>query len=283
VNKTVRAMTTTQSETTASTSGPWLSVARKWWGHAGSILFILGLANLFDNVLNWARNVNWIVSKYAGVREWFFAWLPFSVHPIWQDIIVIVLVVFTVTNIGFYQRTGRTYVGYVAQYVPFMLASMLLPFALSFGSLYLLSVLSNYVASGPDVPTWFLVVSLIVIAFSIPVGLDLRERLPWPKPVRRWYAILEGRSNASSRLLERDRIAWRMTAIVAGIAAVVYFTSGFYAHRFGIHPTLLSMIGIALFYFALSGAFLAWRWVLGTVAVFGLLVVVNFVYVRWLA
>ena len=86
-------------------------LSRTWkrWEKIGSVLAILGLADLFGQVVKWAAGIHWVVSKYVAARSWVFSWAPFHIPPEWQHSIVLFLLVFSVTSIGFYQRTGKYY------------------------------------------------------------------------------------------------------------------------------------------------------------------------------
>lgn len=113
-------MTAVPNEASAQSVGLFSRVW-KWWEKVGSVLGILGLANLFDDFVRWASGINWVLSKYAAARDWLFSWLPFYIYPDIKDALVFLLVLFSVTNIGFYHRTGYTLVGGFMRVLPYML------------------------------------------------------------------------------------------------------------------------------------------------------------------
>jgi hypothetical protein len=93
----------------------WLSKARRHWDKIASVLAIIGLCDLTSQLVKWVAGIHWVVSHYAVAKAWVFSWAPFHIPPEWHDVIVLFLILFSVTNIGFYQRIGRSYTGELAR------------------------------------------------------------------------------------------------------------------------------------------------------------------------
>jgi hypothetical protein len=102
-------MATADDETKALTApaGP----LRRTWEKIATVLALIGLIDLTGQLIKWAGLIHWLAEKYAGVRAWLFSWLPFHIPPEWHDTIVLVLILFSVTNVGTYQSTGYTFIG----------------------------------------------------------------------------------------------------------------------------------------------------------------------------
>jgi hypothetical protein len=79
------------------------------WPKIANVLAILSLIELTHQLVEWAAFIHEIAVRYAVVRNWMFSILPFTVPPGWHDYIVLCLIYLSVTNIGFYQRTGRMF------------------------------------------------------------------------------------------------------------------------------------------------------------------------------
>jgi hypothetical protein len=101
------AMTTTNTE--APTEGTsLLNRSWHWWEKASAFLAIVALVDLTGQLIKWASIIHWLAEQYAAVRAWLFGWLPFHIPPEWHDPIVLLLILFSVTNVGLYRRTRRT-------------------------------------------------------------------------------------------------------------------------------------------------------------------------------
>src|SRR5713226_9762871 len=81
---------------------------RRTWEKVATVLAVIGLADLFGQLIKWAAAIHWIITKYAIVRGWLFGWLPFHIPAELHDIIVLLLIFYSVANGGAYQRTGET-------------------------------------------------------------------------------------------------------------------------------------------------------------------------------
>jgi hypothetical protein len=64
-------------------------------------------------LITWASWVHWIAENYATVRAWLFGWMPFHIPREWHDPIILLLIFFSVTNLGSYQSTGLTFVDWL--------------------------------------------------------------------------------------------------------------------------------------------------------------------------
>jgi hypothetical protein len=101
------------ADTEASTAGAKAlatpaSPLRPVWEKIATVLAVIGLVDVTGQLIKWATVIHWIAEKYATVRVWLFGWLPFHIPPEWHDPIVSLLILFSVTNVGVYRRTGRT-------------------------------------------------------------------------------------------------------------------------------------------------------------------------------
>src|SRR5688572_7055942 len=98
--------------------------AKAWkkWEKIGSVLAILGLADLFGQTIKWAAGIHWIVSKYSIAKAWLFSFAPFHIPPEMHEPIVISLILFSVTSIGFYREIGRTYTGQIFRLIGYAAA-----------------------------------------------------------------------------------------------------------------------------------------------------------------
>jgi hypothetical protein len=84
------------------------SIILSLWPTAATIVAIIGLVDLTHQLIEWAEIVHWIAVKYAVVRSTCFAWVPLiRVPPAWQDLIVLTSILLSVSNVGYYQKTGK--------------------------------------------------------------------------------------------------------------------------------------------------------------------------------
>jgi len=89
------------------TEASWL---RRTWERVATVLAVIGLIDVSSQLIHWAALIHWVVTNYAIVRTWLFGWLPFHIHLEWHDPIVLFLIFLSVTNVGYYRRTGHTIV-----------------------------------------------------------------------------------------------------------------------------------------------------------------------------
>jgi hypothetical protein len=82
-----------------------------------TVLAIIGLIDVAKQLVEWAELIHSVADKYRFVKEWLFAWLPFHIPPEWHDYIILLSILFTVTSVGFHQRTGRAYALFALQLV----------------------------------------------------------------------------------------------------------------------------------------------------------------------
>jgi hypothetical protein len=218
--------------------------AWRWWEKAGSVLAIFGLADLFRQFVEWAGIIHWLVSQYSTAKAWVFSWLPFQIPPELHDYIVLLITLFTVINVGFYQRTGRTYIGQLL---------------------------------------WFYGFAIVMA----PVMIVMMPVLPFSKRAREWLKAMK-RKGQHDELFAADPVAKALTHVAAYsfVLAVVYGYAWVIARELGTdllvgyHPVLVAS---AIWGVVAGGGLLAWRWILGTGAVFAAIVAINQVYVWWLA
>ncbi len=86
----------------------WVSL-RNPWQYFLTALALLGLVDVTKQLVEWAALIHWFVEHYATLRTWLFNWSPIHFPPEWHNYIVLGCVMFSITNIGYWRRTGRTY------------------------------------------------------------------------------------------------------------------------------------------------------------------------------
>jgi hypothetical protein len=194
---------------------------RYFRGKVSTVLALIGLVDLTSQLIKWAALIHWIASEYAICRTWLFGWLPFHIPPEWHNYIVLSVILFSVTNVGFYRQTGELY----------------------FVELLLL-------------PTRLIGISPI-----------------WE---RRHVADADG------LIFRISEFCW----IVSLNIPIIYFLSLGLHHFFGVElppiPPQAKWLALGAFMGA-TGILIAWRWILGTAFLFGILVGINEIYVHWLA
>jgi hypothetical protein len=84
-------------------------LAARVWDKISIALTILGLIDVTGQVIKWAALVHRLAEIYGNWRDWLFRFLPFQVPPEWHNFVVIGAIIFSVTNIGFYRRTGKIF------------------------------------------------------------------------------------------------------------------------------------------------------------------------------
>lgn len=220
-----------------------LSKAQSWWRKIASVLAILSLADVFGQVIKWASLINWLVGKYALMKQWLFSLIPLHIPPEWHNTIVLFMIVTCVTNIGYYQQTGRLYVVHLTKTV----AALLIGFVLE-----MLGMFSRRAAQlAPRVETF--------IVGGEPQGDDVGLGLNVAAigfPLLLGLALLGERSLDALFGLGKVLESWALETV------------GFW---------------IALYMMGYSGAFFAWRWMLGTAVGFGAMVGISELYVHVLA
>jgi hypothetical protein len=91
------------------------------WSIASTGLAVIGLIDLTQQLIEWARVIHYIASKYATTREWFFALFPFRLPVSWHNNIVLLSLVLSVVNIGFFRRTRRIFLLTLLQAIVYFL------------------------------------------------------------------------------------------------------------------------------------------------------------------
>jgi hypothetical protein len=176
----------------------------RWaWEKVGMVLAIIGLADLFGQLIKWASAIHWVIDHYRIARIWLFGWLPFHIPPEWHDPIILIFIVFSVVNIGLYRRTGRTYFTYLP--------------------------------------------------------LTIWQYLQEDRGYRGLYILILG-------------FVWALPALYFPDVGLMFLVE------------LAAIIAVTLFVIGaiLSGAIIAWRWILTTGTIFLVLLAVNAIYVRLL-
>lgn len=225
--------------------------ASVWWKKVATFLTILGLADFFSQSVKWANAIHWLVSHYASAKLWLFSWLPLHVPAEWHDVIIITLITFSITNIGFHQKTGKTYAAHLVRFALMSAWELILMAGAAFNGRIMIkyqeirkmnSYWNEYKSDKISLFIAIFSISIIVI-FSILYSLFyyFGEFL-----VSAWPQL----GAARTFFLEHEHDVSNATAI----------------------------LGFAL----ASGAIVAWRWILGTLGAFATLLAINEAYVRWL-
>jgi hypothetical protein len=107
-------MATADTEAPTMPQAGWL---RRTWEKIATVLAVIGLIDLSSQLIHWAALIHWVATKYAIVRAWLFGWLPFHIAPEWHDPIVLFLIFFSVTNLGYYQKTKRMFMLFIVKYI----------------------------------------------------------------------------------------------------------------------------------------------------------------------
>jgi hypothetical protein len=227
---------------TANTAEPikagWL---RRAWERVATVLAVIGLIDVSSQLIHWAKLIHEIAEKYAIVRSWLFGWLPFHIPPEWHDPIVLFLIFFSVTNLGYYQTTKNLFMLFIVKYI--------------------------------NTGIWDDITEVFTEAFkrlnkrhNRSVVVHQIKRIGFKRFLIKqglMYAVLVGLFSFFP-WFSNERSWWSIVLILFFAAVPIAFLA---TH------VIMSM---------LEGAFVAWRWLLTTAAIFGALVAINQVYVLWL-
>jgi len=241
------------------------------WEKTATVLAVISLADLGGQVIKWAAAIHWLIDKYKIVKVWLFAWMPFHIPPEWHDYIVLFLILFSVTNVGFYRRTGRVFGVYV----------LMLP--IRFLSLFLLQITSEFPIGLNENRKRQL--SAKFEKFSERFADDL---LPDPKFDSTFL---------SGRYAEIKGWLFSISAVlVFGLTLTIFIrilnwpnTPATWWCCFPSGDAISIILSIIIFIMSLlaswaivAGIVIARRWLLTTGVSFLVLVTVNELYVRWL-
>jgi hypothetical protein len=223
-------MATADTEAPTMPQAGWL---RRTWEKIATVLAVIGLIDLSSQLIHWAALIHWVATKYAIVRAWLFGWLPFHIAPEWHDPIVLFLIFFSVTNLGYYQKTKRMFMLFIVKYINTGIWDDITE---AFKRHNRSVVVHHIKRIGFK---RFLIKQGLM--YAVLVGLF--SFFPWFSNERSWWSIV----------------------------LIFFFAAG---------P--IALLATHVIMSMLEGAFVAWRWVLTTAAIFGALVVINQVYVLWL-
>jgi hypothetical protein len=228
-------------------------LVRKVWDVLAVALAVIGLVDLTDQVVKWAARIHDLALKYATWRDWAFSFSPIHIPPEWHNYIVLAFIFFSASNVGYYQiKRQFLFIRSLLFAAPPMVFDLL-----SSGTHHL----EMYVPlPGPDVPN------------------IMASRAPRRRP-RFSFATV-------------DRLASRTTKIAFWIFVLLFLA--YVCTK--LYPTIVTSIATlpantviqrmenVLFVVGIiaSGTLIAWRWIVGTAVVFGVLVGVNDLYVRFI-
>jgi hypothetical protein len=237
---------------TEAPSKPNLSRLRRGWEKMATVLAVIGLIDVSSQLIHWAKLIHEIAEKYAAARTWLFSWLPFHIPLELHDPIVLLLILFSVTNIGLYQGTGRSYLVFIWALVVLVVLWPIKPF-------YTRADLEYRRIIGEWQP------------YHKVYDLDGLVPIPY-MALCAVFAVFTWLFYYASAI---DVLSSHYTIATAVIIVIIIYT------------VILSfmwcvMIMGIIIYSLVVGAEIAWRWVLTTLAIFGALVFVNQVYVTLL-
>lgn len=253
---------------------------RRYWEKVAVIIGVLGLADLFHDIVQWAAAIHLVIAKYHAIKVWLFGWLPFHIPPQLHDIIILSLVLFSVTNVGFYKRTGRSILVYwILSCLGFVIVPGLwIPANFSrsaeslrqkwirhrdFAKLYRQKsddTIEKYLSTKTE--RWVDFTSNIYAAIVIiPIVLVVLNKLHiWP------FYMLNLSPESVERFLSTPTTSPPSAMLLIGYIIFLLFFVAFYCL---VILRFLSKLGILI----------AWRWILTTVACFIALVMINDFYV----
>jgi hypothetical protein len=227
---------------------------KRFLWHSGTIaLALIGLVNLTDQRITWADVINKPVEKYATLRtelfDWVHHWIPLDIPAEWHNTILLLGVVFSVSNVGYRRRTGKVFV---------VQTLMLLP--------RLFTPISAILKEGPK---WYQKSDYHPIDPSLPFAEKLDQTsFIFTEVCFSSVVILFGVEHLYEFLVANFPVTNRLDVIATKILQG--------------HTKLALVLFLALFMGA-AGAAIAWRWILTTALLFTVLVVANYYYVQWLA
>ncbi|MGP0091280.1 MAG: hypothetical protein ACLPKB_15190 [Xanthobacteraceae bacterium] len=233
---------------------PERSAIGRYWEKIATALSVVSLVDLSEQFIKWAKHIHWVVENYKVAKVWLFGWLPFHIPPDWHDFIILFCIFFSVTNVGLYKRTGRTYISYVIVVVA------------ANGAHWLLKPLGMLSRRAKEIETKL---------------NDFVQRQT------------VGNLSSRAKFNDKEFISMMLVLLFASIvtwSVIDHFFGKYIESNLPLHwlPSAAFSLLIILIFFIivmypiLFGILIAWRWIVTTAALFVALVVVNEVYVRWL-
>jgi hypothetical protein len=87
----------------------WANFFRGPWQYFATAIALISLVDVSKQLIKWAALIHLVAEKYAEWRTWLFSWSPIHFPPEWHNYIVLGCVVFSVSNVGYYRKTGSIF------------------------------------------------------------------------------------------------------------------------------------------------------------------------------
>jgi hypothetical protein len=88
----------------------WGDFARGPWNLVAAPLALIILVDLTARLVQWAASIQWLAEEYAAWMTWAFGWLPIAIPLGWDNYVVLLCVLFSVTNVSYHRKTGRWFI-----------------------------------------------------------------------------------------------------------------------------------------------------------------------------
>jgi len=88
----------------------WGDFFRGRWNLLAVPIGLICLVTLTKHLIEWSPLIDFVAEKYATWMTWVFRRSPIRIRSGWNDYIVLVCVVFLITNVGYYRRTGKLFI-----------------------------------------------------------------------------------------------------------------------------------------------------------------------------
>jgi hypothetical protein len=88
----------------------WGDFARGPWNLVAVPLTLIVLVDLTARLINWAASIQWLADEYETWRALAFSRSPIAIPFEWDDYVVLLCVFFSVTNVSYRRRTGRSFI-----------------------------------------------------------------------------------------------------------------------------------------------------------------------------
>lgn len=222
------------------------STFSRLWVWASTPLAVIGLASLAEDVVKWARSISYIVEHYKIVKTKSFLfiapYLPFDFPDAWRDSAILCAVLFSVTSLGYYKKTGRS----------LLYALIMTP--------WVACVIAKRV--------------LVALAQGALISASL-----FKKSARAEARIL---AKLAKDHFARDHgglLVWLACVAIVSLVVLILMLSAALSFDYSLALYAFAFLAILFIAFAVIEA---WRWILLTLLAFGLLVIVNEIYLSLL-
>lgn len=94
----------------------WRDFALGPWNLIGVPLALIDLVDLTGQRIEWTALVDWLAEEYATWTSWALSWSPIQIPDEWNNYIVLLCVVFGVTNASYRRKTGNSFIADVLSF-----------------------------------------------------------------------------------------------------------------------------------------------------------------------